>query len=783
MPLRQGAGAPGRGGRDLGPKTSTFGTAATANRGAAEALRDAYANANAAWLAQYNADKTFLIALQWTGGGEAIQRRNTAGTAWEDVTDIIRGPQGTPAAPAVNVYQRFSADNAAWHPTFQSGDQYTAFATGTARPADDNAAWSAGVRFVGTDGTDGMDGSGAGLTDIEQGAPRPLWPVENTFYRDKNYTPPQVIYWDGSGDRTTEGTEPNDFTAATFTAAETLRDNRASGTIVGIDGLFTLRSGTPNAGQAFTNGSLYQNHTTRRLFIAANDNAENDRESQILGIVGTKLRIQNSNDAIEYTGVARSVGGDRSAGESGSKLIGFSYVSRTIVGTELQQPAVISLRRSDPTWLASYEADSGKSIELRETTNHTSKRQRRVSGAWADLTPIGWRTVGSIEFVDAFPATADAKRGVVYVRRDTLAAMALGVTTAAVRESVTTAAASTEGTSYKGVHYNIYNVPNVAIGDMFFDPDEAEYRAGENKLYDGSLQLVVNSQPSADDANVGNLRTVFGSSSEWVGRARDGTILITSDASHPCIGQFDNEAQVAQALQSVASQVQSGKNYYYFDRGLNQLRYVSAFTAMSAEVLGLRNFPSTGGQGEGGAGGVGGAGASQASAIAYAQVANNASAPAIGSPAYNGTAWTVATGWSLTEPTPSTTTDIFALVLQATPPGEGESAWNVVNFGAQRIYAGTTQGNFAFQYSIDVGVTWTIAKPTNFGMGEGHYVRVLGSNGQWSPPIYSGHATALQWFIGEFETTGHGAAAHHLERVPAVAVGLPRGADDHHCQR
>ena len=365
---------------------------------------------------------------------------------------------------------------------------------------------------------------------------------------------------------------------------------------------------------------------------------------------------------------------------------------------------------------------------------------------------IGWRTVGSIEFVDAFPATADAKRGVVYVRRDTLAAMALGVTTAAVRESVTTAAASTEGTSYKGVYYNIYNVPNVAIGDMFFDPDEAEYRAGENKLYDGSLQLVVNSQPSADDANVGNLRTVFGSSSEWVGRARDGTILITSDASHPCIGQFDNEAQVAQALQSVASQVQSGKNYYYFDRGLNQLRYVSAFTAMSAEVLGLRNFPSTGG--EGGAGGVGGAGASQASAIAYAQVANNASAPAIGSPAYNGTAWTVATGWSLTEPTPSTTTDIFALVLQATPPGEGESAWNVVNFGAQRIYAGTTQGNFAFQYSIDVGVTWTIAKPTNFGMGEGHYVRVLGSNGQWSPPIYSGHATALQWFIGEFETTG-----------------------------
>ena len=38
----------------LGPAQNTFGDAATANRAAAETLRDTYATANAAWLAQYN---------------------------------------------------------------------------------------------------------------------------------------------------------------------------------------------------------------------------------------------------------------------------------------------------------------------------------------------------------------------------------------------------------------------------------------------------------------------------------------------------------------------------------------------------------------------------------------------------------------------------------------------------------------------------------------------------------------------------------------------------------
>ena len=34
--------------------------------------------------------------LQWTGGQDQLQRRNVAGTAWEDVTGIIVGPKGAP---------------------------------------------------------------------------------------------------------------------------------------------------------------------------------------------------------------------------------------------------------------------------------------------------------------------------------------------------------------------------------------------------------------------------------------------------------------------------------------------------------------------------------------------------------------------------------------------------------------------------------------------------------------------------------------------------------------
>ena len=104
MPLSPASGGgPGGAGSSrgaLGPETNTFGTAATANRAAAEALRDAYAGANAAWLAMYNADRGFFISLEWDDG-DALQRRNRAGNGWEDVTSIIVGPRGAPAPPVM----------------------------------------------------------------------------------------------------------------------------------------------------------------------------------------------------------------------------------------------------------------------------------------------------------------------------------------------------------------------------------------------------------------------------------------------------------------------------------------------------------------------------------------------------------------------------------------------------------------------------------------------------------------------------------------------------------
>ena len=93
------------GGRALGPRQNTFGDDSTADRPAAEALRDAYAGANAGWLAQYNGNRSFLILLQWDDG-DVVQRRNVAGDAWEDVTDVIQGPRGVqgPAADGLRTY-------------------------------------------------------------------------------------------------------------------------------------------------------------------------------------------------------------------------------------------------------------------------------------------------------------------------------------------------------------------------------------------------------------------------------------------------------------------------------------------------------------------------------------------------------------------------------------------------------------------------------------------------------------------------------------------------------
>ena len=77
----------------LGPAQNTFGDNATNDRAAAEALRDAYAAANAVWLNSYDANLSFWIRLQWDDG-VIEQRRNVAGNGWQDVTNAIRGPRG-----------------------------------------------------------------------------------------------------------------------------------------------------------------------------------------------------------------------------------------------------------------------------------------------------------------------------------------------------------------------------------------------------------------------------------------------------------------------------------------------------------------------------------------------------------------------------------------------------------------------------------------------------------------------------------------------------------------
>ena len=72
----------GGGGPTLGPEQNIFGDSTTASKAAATTLLTAYAVANAAWLALYNANRVFLIQLVWDDGDE-FQRRNVAGTAWE----------------------------------------------------------------------------------------------------------------------------------------------------------------------------------------------------------------------------------------------------------------------------------------------------------------------------------------------------------------------------------------------------------------------------------------------------------------------------------------------------------------------------------------------------------------------------------------------------------------------------------------------------------------------------------------------------------------------------
>ena len=93
MPLLPvgGVGTGGGGGLTLGPPTNSFNGA---DRAAAEAVRDAYALANADWLVQYDAEATFTIILTWPVVPANTIYQSRRSDAWADVTGLVRGPKG-----------------------------------------------------------------------------------------------------------------------------------------------------------------------------------------------------------------------------------------------------------------------------------------------------------------------------------------------------------------------------------------------------------------------------------------------------------------------------------------------------------------------------------------------------------------------------------------------------------------------------------------------------------------------------------------------------------------
>ena len=89
---RRGGSGGGGGGLTLGPPQNQF---TGANKAAAETARDTYATANATWLAQYDAQPTYVISLAWPAATPTttIYQARRSG-AWADVTALVTGPKG-----------------------------------------------------------------------------------------------------------------------------------------------------------------------------------------------------------------------------------------------------------------------------------------------------------------------------------------------------------------------------------------------------------------------------------------------------------------------------------------------------------------------------------------------------------------------------------------------------------------------------------------------------------------------------------------------------------------
>ena len=89
-----GRGGSGGSGLSLGPPTNKFNAA---NRNDAEDLRDDYGTANADWLAQYDAEPSFLIEITWPVSVNQVRYQARRGGDWVNVTTVIQGPPGITA--------------------------------------------------------------------------------------------------------------------------------------------------------------------------------------------------------------------------------------------------------------------------------------------------------------------------------------------------------------------------------------------------------------------------------------------------------------------------------------------------------------------------------------------------------------------------------------------------------------------------------------------------------------------------------------------------------------
>ena len=112
MPVGGNRGGGGSG-FSLGPLQNEFVDAAA---------RDAYATANVDWLTQYNDDRANWIR---TGGAAGqVQRRNVAGTAWENVTPIVSGPRGNTGPQTRSVVSEYANSAAGTAPTVAAAGSY-----------------------------------------------------------------------------------------------------------------------------------------------------------------------------------------------------------------------------------------------------------------------------------------------------------------------------------------------------------------------------------------------------------------------------------------------------------------------------------------------------------------------------------------------------------------------------------------------------------------------------------------------------------------------------------